>query len=209
MKTPGFLLLALLSTSSFAVNKDISGRLIQPSFASAPACEERPEFLTEIRNDFVGTVSRLPEAVLVARDVEYYIEGKHGDEAVKLYGYQSFLQQTAASQILCGSTPQAGKERFSLLAPTLIDTRKQPKIGQSLWQFQLMTEGNKYSFWNLKSPALKNKTDLEKWLKSSGAQYKIYQRSHTEFELMLVKKEREVTQYLSIRYDSIPDMRNN
>lgn len=209
MKTSGFLLLVLLSTSSFAVKKDGSGRLIQPQFTSAPVCDERPEFLTEMRNEFVGTLSRLPETVLVARDAEYYIEGKQAGEAVKLYGYQSFLQETSASQILCGSTAQTAKERFSLLAPTLIDTRKQPKIGQSLWQFQLFTEGNKYSFWNLKSPSLKNKGELEKWLKSSGAQYKVYQRSHTEFELMLVKKDRDVTQYLSIRYDSVPNLKHN
>lgn len=208
MKTSGFLLLVLLSTSTFAVKRDNTGRLFQPQFSSAPACEQRPDFLTEMRNDFVPSLERLPETVLVAREAEYYVEGKQAGEAVKLYGYQSFLK-TSPSQVLCATSAQGLKERFSLFAPTLIDTHKQPKVGQSLWQFQMMTEGEKYSFWNLKSPAQQDMANMEQWLKSHGAQYKIYQKSHTEFELLLVKKDQDVTQYLSIRYDSVPNIRHN
>ncbi len=208
MKTSGILLLVLLSTSSFAVNQDSIGRLLQPQFAAAPACTSRPEFLTEMRSDFVATLGHLPETVLVARDAQYYVEGKHAGEALKLHGYQSFLK-TSPSQVLCGTGSQNLKERFSLFAPTLIDTHKKPKVGQSLWQFQMMTEGEKYSFWNLKSPSAQNMDEMEKWLKERGAQYKFYQISHNEFELLLVKKDKEVTQYLSIRYDSVPNLRHN
>ncbi len=203
MKTSGFLLLVLLSTSSFAVKQQPFGRLLQPQFSSAPACEGRPEFLTEMRNDFVGTISRLPETVLIAREAEFYIEGKQKGEPVKLHGHQSFLQKSSDSQVLCGTAGQEIKERFSLLAPTLIDTHKKPRVGQSLWQFQMMTEGSRFSFWNLKSPSFQEKESLEDWMKSTGAFYKIYQRSHDEYELLLVKKEGDITQYLSIRYDAI------
>ena len=208
MKTSGVFLLVLLSTTSFAVKQDNPGKLLQPEYVSAPACENRPEFLSEIRNDYVGTLARLPETVLVARDAEYYIEGRQADRPLKLYGYQSFLQ-SSRSQVLCGNSPETLKQRFSLLAPTLIDTYKTPRVGQSLWQFQLFTEGSKFSFWNLKSPSLPNKETLEAWIKSTGAQYKIYQRSHSEFELMLVKKEGDTTQYLSIRYDAVANYRHN
>ncbi|WII72506.1 hypothetical protein QJS83_01310 [Bdellovibrio sp. 22V] len=207
MKTAGFLLLVLLSTSSFAVKRDYAGKILQPQFSTAPACEERPEFLTEIRNEFVGTLSRLPETVLVARDAEFYVEGQNAGHDLKLYGYQSFLQTSAASQILCGNASGELRSRFSLLAPTLIDTNKKPRTGQSLWQFQMMADGNKFSFWNIKSPSFADKGTLEKWIQSSGAVYKVYQRSHNEYELLLVKKDKDSTQYLSIRYDAVASLR--
>lgn len=208
MKTAGFFLLVLVSTSSFALKQENLGKLVQPQFSTAPACSSRPEFLTDMRNDFVGTLGRLPETVLVARAAEFYIEGNQADQELRLYGYQSFLGESA-SQVLCGNTSDSFKERFSLMAPTLIDTYKSPRVGQSLWQFQMMAEGSKFSFWNLKSPSMKSKADLEQWLKATGAQYKIYQRSHQEYELMIVKKDKQTTQYLSIRYDSVPSLRHN
>ncbi|WP_373998358.1 hypothetical protein [Bdellovibrio bacteriovorus] len=206
MKTSGFLLLVLLSTSSFAVKNADAGRLLQPQFSTAPACDERPEFLNEMRADFVGTLSRLPETLLVARDAEFYVEGQ-GQET-KLYGYQSFLKgQSSEPSVLCGNSKEEGRRRFALFAPTLIDTYKKPKVGQSLWQFQMMTDGSKFSFWNLKSPSFPQKEQLEAWIQSAGAQYKIYQRSHNEYELLLVKKDGETTQYLSIRYDAVKSLK--
>ena len=170
MKTSGILLLALLSTSAFAVsNKSSStGRLLQPEFNSAPHCQDRPEFLTEMRSgDFLGGLSRLPETVLVAREAEFYVEG--GSE-LKLYGYQSFLKKgPGSSQVLCGNHAPEARERFSLVAPTLIDTHKKSKIGQSLWQFQMVADGSKYSFWNMKSPSFTQQEALEQWAKSAGA----------------------------------------
>lgn len=204
MKTSGFLLLVLISTTSFAFKGEAPGKLLRPQFMTAPACDNRPEFLTELRSEFVGSLKRLPETVLVARDVEYYVESTSGAEKTRLHGYQSFMKASVSGQILCGNVSQDLGQRFSLLAPTLIDTHKKHRAGQSLWQFQLLTEAQRFSFWNLKSAAMPQNENLEEWLESSGAQYKIYQRSHTEFELMLVKKEGETSQYLSVRYDAVP-----
>ncbi|MDG0815253.1 hypothetical protein [Bdellovibrio svalbardensis] len=204
----GFLLLALFSTTSFAVKQEPAGRMLRPKFHSAPDCQDRPEFLTEMRNDFLGGLSRLPETVLVAREVEFYVEGNENGGPVKLHGYQSFLRtNVGSSEVLCANAAPDLKERFSLYAPTLIDTRKQPKVGQSLWQFQMMTEGNKYSFWNFKTPSFQQNEALEAYLKSTGATYKIYQKTHTEFELLLVKQTEGVTQYLSITYDAVPHLK--
>ncbi len=208
MKTSGFLLLVLLSTTSFALKRDPAGRLLRPEFHSAPDCQERPEFLTELRNDFLGSLSRLPETVLVAREVEFYVEGNQKGEPVKLHGYQSFLKKdVGSSEVLCANSAPDLKERFALFGPTLIDTRKQPKVGQSLWQFQMMAEGSKYSFWNFKTPSFQQNETLEKYLKGTGASYKIYQKTHTEYELLLVKQIEGVTQYLSITYDAIPHLK--
>lgn len=204
MKTSGILLLALLSTSAFANNKT-SGRLLQPEFSSAPHCQERPEFLAEMRNEFPGSLSRLPETVLVAREAEFYVEGSND---LKLYGYQSFLKKgPGSSQVLCGNHTPEGRERFSLFAPTLIDTHKKSKVGQSLWQFQMVADGGKYSFWNMKSPSLSQTEALEQWAKSSGVSYKIYQKSHSEYELLMVKNEKGIAQYLSITYDAVPKLK--
>lgn len=204
MKTSGFLLLVLISTTSFAFKGSPPGKLLRPQFTAAPACVSRPEFLTELRSELVGSLKRLPETVLVARDVEYYVESTSGAEKTRLHGYQSFLKSSSAAQILCGNVSQDLGQRFSLLAPTLIDTHKKHRVGQSLWQFQLLTEAQRFSFWNLKSAAMPQGESLEEWLEASGAQYKIYQRSHSEFELMLVKKEGDTSQYLSVRYDAVP-----
>lgn len=203
MKTSWVLLLVLLSTTSFAVKRDPAGRMLRPEFRSAPECQERPEFLSEMRNDFLGSLSKLPETVLVAREAEFYVESAGKTEPLKLHGYQSFLQKDAASEVLCGNSAVDAKERFALFAPTLIDTHKNPRVGQSLWQFQMMADGSKYSFWNMKTPSFKSNGALEDYLKTSGATYKIYQKSHTEFELLLVKKTADATEYLSITYDAV------
>lgn len=208
MKTSGILLLVLLSTTSFAVKNESAGKLLRPEFNRAPDCDHRPEFLTDLRAEFVGNLASLPETVLVARNAEYYVEGEQAGTPIKLHGFQSFLKSSPSAEVLCGNSSDASKERFSLMAPTLIDTNEKTKVGQSLWQFQMMTEGTKYSFWNLKSAARTEKQDLESFLKNAGATYKIYQRSHDEYELLIVKKERDVTQYLSIRYDAVQKMVN-
>lgn len=208
MKTSGFLLLVLLSTTSFALKADPPGKLLIPKFAASAPCENRPDFLSEVRSDFIGSLKHLPETVLVARDVEYYVEARSGAENLQMHGYQSFMKvPTSRPQVLCGSTSQDLSHRFSLLAPTLIDTHKKARVGQSLWQFQMLTEAKKFSFWNLKTSGLRAEESLEDWIKSTGAQYKIYQKTHTEFELMLVKAGNGITQYLSVRYDSVPGLK--
>lgn len=207
MTTAATLLLALISTSAFAFKGEGPGKLLRPSFSTASVCSaSRPEFLSEVRTDFAGSLNSLPQTLLVARDAEYYVEGKRGEETIKLHGYQSFLKKASAAHIICGSASQA-TERFSLLAPTLIDTHKKPRVGQSLWQFQMMTDGGKFSFWNLKSPSFGSEQNVETLMKESGATYKVYQRSHDEFELLVTKKEGDITQYLSIRYDAVRNMR--
>ncbi|ASD62393.1 hypothetical protein [Bdellovibrio bacteriovorus] len=208
MKTSGFLLLVLISTTSFALKRDPPGKLLRPQFSASQPCENRPDFLTEIRSEFVGSLKHLPETVLVARDVEYYVEGKADAENLRMHGYQSFMKAPATpAKVLCGSTAQDLSQRFSLMAPTLIDTHKENRVGQSLWQFQLLTDSQRFSFWNLKTAGLRGGESLEDWIKSSGAQYKIYQKTHTEYELMLIKTEGNVTQYLSVRYDSVPNLK--
>jgi hypothetical protein len=206
MTTAKALVLVLISTTSFAFKSEGPGKLLRPSFKEAPACDSRPEFLSEIRTDFTSNLQQLPPTVLVAREAEFYVEGTRENTPVKLHGYQSFLRKNPTSQVLCGKAPTTG-ERFSLLAPTLIDTNKNPRVGQSLWQFQMMSDGGKYSFWNLKSPSFGAGQNIEALLKESGATYKVYQRSHDEFELLVTKKEGTITQYLSIRYDAVESSR--
>lgn len=205
MKTAATLLLILISTTSFAFKSDKPGKILRPSFTSAPACEARPEFLSEMRTEFTSSLQHLPQTVLVAREAEYYIEGQKGEKEIRMHGYETFLKKNS-SQVLCGNGPEIA-ERFSLVAPTLIDTHKKPRVGQSFWQFQMMTEGGKFSLWNLKSPSLSTTQNIESFLKESGASYKMYQRSHDEFELLVIKKEGGVTQYLSIRYDAVRNFR--
>jgi hypothetical protein len=71
----------------------------------------------------------------------------------------------------------------------------------------MMTDAGKFSFWNLKSSSFGSQQNVEALLKESGATYKMYQRSHDEFELLVTKKEGTITQYLSIRYDAVESSR--
>jgi hypothetical protein len=196
----------LLSSASFAFKGDGAGKLLRPAFSAAKECSSRPEFLAEMRTEFSGSFAHLPQTLLVARDAEFYVEGTRGADAVQLHGYQSFLKKNSKAQVLCGKASPSG-ERFSLVAPTLIDTNKKPRVGQSLWQFQMMTDAGKFSFWNLKSSSFGSQQNVEALLKESGATYKMYQRSHDEFELLVTKKEGTITQYLSIRYDAVESSR--
>lgn len=206
MKAALFLLPVITATAAFALKQEpTSGKLVLPKFEQSSACGDRPEFLTESRTEIVGTIDKLPQmGVLVARDAEYYVEGQtETGSPIRVHGYQSFVRTQSNTKILCGQNSKGVKERFSVFAPTLIDTTLAHKTGNSIWQFQIVANEDQFSAWNIKSPVSNDSEKLGKVLGKMGSKYKIYQTGHNEYELMVIQENKGITEYLSIRYDAV------
>ncbi len=206
LKSIGILTFIVVSTLAHANKKDERGLFFRPTWTAAPLCADRPDFLSEPRSESMTSFSDLPSVVLIARDAEYFIEGHKDNERMKLYGYQSFLRPQAG-RVLCGDASEKIKDRMSVWAPTLIDNQEEATVGQSVWQFQMLVDSGRFAFWNFKKPSLETRQGLESLIKASGATFKIYQRAHDEYEVLIVKKEGPMIQYLTVRYDAIRKMK--
>jgi hypothetical protein len=204
----GFLLLfafgAIGSNVAHALKEPLKGKLVLPNYQTVSACGERPDFLSESRTELVGSIDKLPQmGLLVAREAEYYIDGKtEGGLPVRVHGYQSFVAHSK-NQILCGAGAKGVQERFSLIAPTLIDTTVAQKTGSSLWQFQILAKEDQFSAWNIKSPLGAGPAAMAKALSKPGTQYHMYQVGYNEYEMMVIRESKGVKQYLSVRYDAV------
>jgi hypothetical protein len=195
----------LFATITQAERKDAFSGLTKLNSAMTPNCEGRPEFITEVRPEIIGGFEKLPQLVLVANEAEYYVESKNSDTNLKIHSYQSFTSGggNEKSKIVCGNTKSSANLRYSLFAPTLIDTTKTQKVGQSLWQFQVLSDKDGFAVWNQRSLAFNDGENLEKALLKFGGNYRIYQLSHNQYEVVVSKETEGATQYLSIKYDAV------
>jgi hypothetical protein len=179
-------------------------------FNEAPGCDGRPDFITEARPQILGGFEKLPHLVLVASESDYYVESKTKGADVRIHSFQSFRSNGAKdkSKIVCGSAKNLESKdvdsiRFALFAPTLIDTTVAKKTGQSLWQFQMLSDKRGFSVWNQRSLAFSDKQSLEKNVLQFGGNYRIYQLTPDQYEVVIFKDEDGVAQYLSVRYDAV------
>lgn len=200
--------IVLFTTITQAERKDASSGMVHINFTDAPDCEGRPEFITEVRADLLGGFEKLPKVVLVASDAEYYAELKKSDSKIKIHSYQSFAgpHPDDKSKLICGHAKNLEKVRFSIFAPTLIDTTVSQKVGQSLWQFQMVADQQGFSVWNKKSLAFSEKDSLEKNLMRFGGNYRVYQISHDQYEVVVSKDTDDMIQYLSVKYDAVKSL---
>ncbi|MBX2988416.1 MAG: hypothetical protein KF802_11025 [Bdellovibrionaceae bacterium] len=198
-------MLTLSAMPATAAKDNGKGRLLNPVKASgAPSCTARPDFLKETRTEISGGFAGLPKGqVLVARDAEMWVENTEGDRPVRLHSYQSFVR-SRQSKILCGDVPEKFADRFSLIAPTLIDADSKQKIGHSLWQFQVIADREGLSAWNKKSPVMSKTGALDAFfLKDMKLAYRLYHIGDNEFELLVQKEADGMLQTLSVRYETV------
>ncbi|MGZ3745629.1 MAG: hypothetical protein ACXWRE_01035 [Pseudobdellovibrionaceae bacterium] len=197
--------LVLFTDITQAERKDLGSDFIKISFLAAPNCEGRPDFITEVRSEIIDGFMKLPSVALVAKEAEYYIESKNTENSLKIHSFQSFLNPKAKneSKIICGQVKGAEAFRFSLFAPTLIDMTRSQRIGQSFWQFQLLTDKEGFSIWNKRSLAFIEGENIEKALMKFGGIYRIYKLSHDQYEVVVSKDTGNIAQYLSVKYDVI------
>jgi len=198
----------LFTTITQAERKDPLSGLMKLTFSEAPHCDGRPDFITEVRPEILGGFEKLPQLVLVASDAEYYVESKISGKELQIHSYQSFTTTNPKekSKIICATSKSSANDRYSLFAPTLIDTTVAQKVGQSLWQFQVLADKQGFSVWNTHSLAFSEKDSLEKNLLKFGGSYRIYQLSHDQFEVVVSKDTEGLTQYLSVRYDAVKSL---
>jgi hypothetical protein len=177
-------------------------------YSVAPKCDGRPDFITETRSEIIGSFEKLPAVLLVASDAEFYVESKENGEEVKIHSYQSFKEGSfEQSKVICGTLPKtANHNRFSLFAPTLIDTTPKKTVGQSLWQFQLLTAPEGFVVRNERSLALVKEQTLERNLEGFGGNYRIYQLGPQQYEIVVSKTTNSSSQYLSIKFDAVQSL---
>lgn len=194
MKVWGLSLLVLLSISAVAwQSKESSAKLFLPRFEKVTACQSRPDFLTRLRPEYISHWEQVQNHKLIAREVQFFAESEKREH---VYAQHEF-DFAKTSRVICSTGPL--KDRLSLVAPVVISDKS-----SSLWQFQVMSQGDRYSFWNVKSPkGLKNLAELKDFFKNQGVVTKIYRLSNTEYEVLLMKKDKSGTQYVSIVYDAV------
>ena len=199
-------LLTLLSAHVVAAPEPRAGRLVKPLAFSAPDCTDRPAFLSETRQEVAGGLAGLPKNVLVAREAQMWVEGKTTEgEDLKIHSFQSFVRPKtrAIGRVLCAHGSPTTMGRYSLVAPTVIDSSLDRRTGHSMWQFQVIAEGQAFSVWNKKSQALSMGPTVEMTLKNLKTPYKLYQLSAKEYELILQKDVGGLSQTLSVRYEAM------
>jgi hypothetical protein len=198
----------LFTTITQAERRELLTGLMKLSFTEAPGCDGRPEFITEVRPELIGGFEKLPQLLLVANEADYYVETKNHENGLKIHSYQSFATTSPNenSKIVCGNSKNIEAFRSSLFAPTLIDTTKNKKVGQSLWQFQMLADKEGFSVWNKRSLAFTEGENLEKALLKFGGNYRIYQLSNDQYEVVVSKDTEGLTQYLSIKYDAVKSL---
>lgn len=134
-----------------------------------------------------------------------WVEGRDEGKNVKIHSYQSFVRpkEHAYGKILCGTTPENFANRFSMMAPTLIDASSDRKVGNSMWQFQVIADAKGYSVWNKQSPSFSRAEGLDKTFKGQHVNYHLYQISHNEFELVVEQNTGGMSETLSVRYEAL------
>jgi hypothetical protein len=169
-----------------------------------PTCEKPPSFLSSSREEIKGGLRSLPKGLLVAREAHFYVEsrGFEGD-LIKAQSYQSFLKSKNQSKamVVCGSAESPVKNRFSMMAPTLIDHAGNANKRNVFWQFQVLADNNLLSSWNTRSLALSSREDVEKTISSLGYEAKVYPISHNKVEIVYSQKTLDKKQAVSIIYD--------
>jgi hypothetical protein len=185
-----------------------AGKIVKPLFFQVPTCDTSPDFLQDAkRTEIIGGLESLPKGVLIARDAEMWVEAKSKvtSAKVQMHTYQSFVNKKSRTQaqVVCATSPQDFASRFSIAAPTLIDTSKEKKTGHSMWLFQAIADNQAYSVWNKKSTTTDKQQKFDLNANHQGEKYKLYQVSQSEYEIIAQKDEGDSIQTLSVRYEMI------
>ena len=199
-------ILSILSISlTVAANSPSSfkqiGKIKVPSLQQVQKCDQRPAFLNPEHSLNPIQAQLIQNQVLVGKKAEFYVEAPNGDGSLSQV-YTSQVFKDKKSKVICGQSQDA-KKMFSIFAPTLIDNSAEKKVGDSFWQFQINAQTNQFASWNRRTQAFKGSQILEKTLASVGADYKIYQISEKEIQIIFSKEQDGVSQFLSIQYDLV------
>lgn len=194
-----FVLSTFFGSSLANATKMFSAKMAIPS-----VCLSRPSFVEQLKLEIKGGLKEIPAKTLVAREVEFWAEAENAGQPIQVHGYQSFLNRTQSSpRVLCGSGQEIVNRRFSMLAPTLIQSQGSANSKNiTVWNFQMIPNSIGYQAWNLKSPILSGSKIQDVAMLDQAASYKWYQNGSKEYELLVTKTESGVKQYLRVQFDS-------
>jgi hypothetical protein len=185
----------------------INCSLVSISVLAAPKvseCEKAPEFLNLQKTaSLLKGLEALPNMIFVGRIADHYVQTKSGN--LKMWSQHSF--KLGKSSILCASARGSMDFISSIYAPTLLDQSRDRSVGNSFWQFQLVSENQKFGVWNRKSRLLNSGESIEKALLKLGIQVQVFQVTHEEFDLVFTKETETAIEVLAIRYDSVPSLK--
>lgn len=143
----------------------------------------------------------LPRSVLVAKEVRMVVDGEnfHFESA------QNFLKP-GTEPVVCQRGEISADQRFSLLAPTLIDGVENGKVGSSVWNFQILSSRKKIKVWNTQSRGFTEAFELAKVFKDQGASEKYYRGQRNEYALIATKDSGGKSITLTVVFDSVDQL---
>ena len=175
----------------------------QPALA-LPSCEPETASVSLQKTEVKGSISSLPQGILVARESHFSVESRTVEGSlVRVQSFQSFVNSKLKSKakVVCGSSELPFKERFSMMGPTLINIGSSRIEKNIFWQFQVLADNTLLSPWNLKSLSMSSSADIDKTLASLGYQTQIYKLKSNQYEIIYSQKQTHKHQTLSIIYD--------
>lgn len=105
----------------------------------------RPAVFDEIRSPLARAA--LPEKVLLAREANLWIENPR--TGLKIWARHNF--KTGKKSFVCADLPAQTEQHLSVPLVVLWDRTKEGKVGDSLWQMQVMANKTKLGLWSQKT----------------------------------------------------------
>lgn len=113
------------------------------SVSRCPA--NRPALFDEIRSPLAKAA--LPEKVLLAREANLWVEDARS--GLKIWARHNF--KTGKKSFVCANLPPNTDKHLSVPLIVLWDRTPETKIGDSLWQMQVMANKSKLGLWSQKT----------------------------------------------------------
>lgn len=204
MRRLTFIIASLAALNLFAARSAVKPSLNSntSSQVALPDCEGVSQH-SHIKYELKDGLKSIPKGLLVAREAYFFVESVNDDGSVKIKSHQSFLNSKGKpkAKILCGSSDSPLKNRFSMMAPTLIHNKIDRHTPNIYWQFQVLADQAVLSSWNTRSIALQSHQDVEKIVEQLGYQAKVYQLGSNKFEIQYQQKTDNKVQSVTVVYD--------
>lgn len=140
----GLVLVFLVEANAFAASGD--GAVAK----KVPSCAHKGSVFDDLKNRQPEV--QIPSSVLVGRTVNLMIESESGD--LKVWVKHNF--KTGQKEFVCATIPKELQQNFSVPILVLNDRTDGKRVGDSVWQFQVMVRDHEIGLWNQKSGLLRS-----------------------------------------------------
>lgn len=151
------------------------------------SCGARPEIFDDANAQAIVKV--LPKSVFVGRTADVWIESK--ELGIRIWARHNF--KTGSKVFVCADLPRNSNQNFSVPMLVLYDRTDSKSMGDSLWQIQIMMQGQRLGLWSQKSSLL----NVEEALRKGEFHFSLMD----EYQLHSTKKADGFEVQSVIRYD--------